>query len=163
MSTKGGNSRPDGELRATGVGRFRAASWNVGTLTGKSVEVAEELWRRGVVVGCLQETRWKGMKCRFIGEGEARYKVFWVGKKEGVGGVAIAVAEKWVEKVIEMVRVYDRLMMVVMVVGKEICKFISAYAPQVGCEKEHKEEFYDKLSETISKVKDKEFLFVGGF
>ena len=94
VSSKGGNPMPDVELRATGVDRFRAASWNVGTLTGNSVEVAEELWRRGVVVGCLQETRWKGIKCRFIGKGEARYKVFWVGKKEGVGGVAIAVAEK---------------------------------------------------------------------
>ena len=60
---------------------------------------------------------------------------------------------------IEMVRVYDRLMMVV---GKEICKFIPAYVPQVGSEKKHKEEFYDKLSETISKVKDKEFMFIGG-
>ena len=85
-----------------------------------------------------------------------------MGKKEGVGGVAIAVAEKWVEKVIEVVGVYDRLMMVVMVVGKEISKFISAYALQVGCQKEYKEEFYDKLSETISKVKDKEFIFIGG-
>ena len=137
-SSKGGNPRPDGELRATGNGRFRAASWNVGTLTGKGLEVAEESWRRGVVVGCLQETRWKGMKCRFIGEGEARYKVFWIGNKEGVEGVGIAVAEKWVDKVIEVVRVYDRLMMVVMVVGKEICKFISAYAPHAGWETEHK-------------------------
>ena len=115
--------------------------------------------RQGVVVGCLQETRWKGMNCRFIGKGEARYKVFWLGKKEGVGGVAIAVAGKWVEKVIEVVRVCDRLMMVV---RKESCKFLSVYAPQVGCEKEHKEEFYDKLSETIFKVKDKEFIFIGG-
>ena len=70
---KGGYPRLDGKLTATGRERggerFRVGSWNVGTLTGKSVEVAEELWGNGVVVECLQETRWKGAKCRFVGGG----------------------------------------------------------------------------------------------
>ena len=130
---KGGYPRPDGKLRATGWdrcgGRLRVGCWNVGTLTGKSVEVAEELWGNGVVVGCLQETRWKGAKCRFIGEREARYKLYWMGNAGGVGGVGIAVAEKWVDKVIEVVRVCDRLMMVLMVVGKVTCKLFGASPP----------------------------------
>lgn len=66
------------------------------------------------------------------------------------------------DKVIEVVRVYDRLMMVVMVVGKVICKFISAYAPQDGCQSEQKDEFYDKMSDIMLKVRENEFVYVGG-
>ena len=51
-----------------------------------------------------------------------------------MGGVGIAVAENWVDKVIKVVRVRDRLMMVTMVVGKVTCKIISAYVPQAGGE-----------------------------
>ena len=163
---KGGYPRPDGKLMATGRERggerFRVGSWNVGTLTGKSVEVAEELWGNGVVVGCLQETRWKGAKCRFIGGGDAKYKVYWMGNKGGMGGVGIAVAENWVDKVIEVVRVCDRIMMVMMAVGKVICKIISAYAPQAGGDERDKVEFFDRLSEVMLKVKDKEWVVVGG-
>ena len=124
-----GGTRPDDTLKATGNGKFRVGSWNVGSLTGKGLETAEELGSRGVVVGCLQETRWRGdgkANCRFMGEEGRRYKVYWTGNKQAVGGVGIMVAEKWVDKVVEVVRVYDRLMIGVIMVGKEICKFISA-------------------------------------
>ena len=86
-----------------------------------------------------------------------------MGGEQGRGGrCANCGTEKWVDKVIEVLRAYDKLMMVTMLVGKEICRFISAYAPLVGCERKQKEEFYDKLSETIFKVKDKELVFVAG-
>ena len=78
-----------------------------------------------------------------------------MGNKGGVGGVGIAVAEKWVDKVIEVVRVCDRLMMVVMVVGKVTCKFISAYAPQAGGEERDKLEFFHRLSGLMLGVKEK--------
>lgn len=157
-----GGTRPDDKLKATGSSKLKAASWNIGTLTGKSAEVAEELWRRGVVVGCLQETRWKDTPTGYIGVGERRYKAFLVGNEKKVGGVGIVVDERWKDYVIEVVKVYDRLIMVVMRVGRTVCKFISAYAPQAGCDKEQKEEFYDKLSDIMLRVKEKEFVYVGG-
>ncbi|ESO05268.1 hypothetical protein HELRODRAFT_171628 [Helobdella robusta] len=39
---------------------WRFGTWNVGTLTGRSLEVVEELQRRMVDVAALQEIRWKG-------------------------------------------------------------------------------------------------------
>ena len=63
---------------------------------------------------------------------------------------------------IEVVRVCDRLMMALMVVGKVTCKVISAYAPQAGVEEEDKVEFFDRLSDLMLRVKDKEWVIVGG-
>ncbi|ESO06035.1 hypothetical protein HELRODRAFT_160150 [Helobdella robusta] len=39
---------------------WRFGTWNVGTLTGRSLEKVEELQRRMVDVAALQEIRWKG-------------------------------------------------------------------------------------------------------
>ena len=36
----------------------------IGTMTGKSREVAEMLKRRRVEIGCVQETKWKGNTAR---------------------------------------------------------------------------------------------------
>ena len=43
----------------------RFGTWNMGTLTGRSGEIAEVLERR-VKVCCVQETRWKGDRARVI-------------------------------------------------------------------------------------------------
>ena len=40
----------------------RIATWNVGMMTGKSMEVAEALKRWKVDVACIQEVKWKGKK-----------------------------------------------------------------------------------------------------
>ncbi|XP_070002025.1 uncharacterized protein [Nicotiana sylvestris] len=40
-----------------GVYRLRIGSWNVGTLTGKSIELAKILQKRRFNIVCLQETR----------------------------------------------------------------------------------------------------------
>ena len=57
-------------------GTLRVSTWNVGSLTGKSGEVARELSSRKVDIACLQETRWRGQGTRKIGEG---MKLFWSG------------------------------------------------------------------------------------
>ena len=56
--------------------RVRFLTVNIGTMTGKSREVAEMLKRRRVVA-CVQETKWKGNKAREIGEGYKIYYVQW--------------------------------------------------------------------------------------
>ena len=42
--------------------RVRFLTVNIGTMTGKSREVAEMLKRRHVEIACVQETKWKGKK-----------------------------------------------------------------------------------------------------
>ena len=43
-----------------------------------------------------------------------KYKFFWTGCKEGSSGVGILVAAKWLEKVVEVKRINERLMMVIL-------------------------------------------------
>ena len=95
--------------RVVPVQSFRAATINVGTMKGRSGEIVEMLERRRVDVCCVQETRWRGASARILTGKEHSYKFFWVGNSEGVGGVGILLAEKWVDKVIEVVRVCDRI------------------------------------------------------
>ena len=51
------------------VGRLRVVSWNVGTMTGKVIEIADVLRRRKVDIACVQEVKWKVSKARNVGHG----------------------------------------------------------------------------------------------
>ncbi|EYC21324.1 hypothetical protein Y032_0019g3754 [Ancylostoma ceylanicum] len=62
----------------------RVGSLNIGTLTGKTREIADFMKRRTIRILCLQETRWKGCKAIEIGDG---IKLFYHGvgtKKNGI-------------------------------------------------------------------------------
>jgi hypothetical protein len=69
----------DGRATCNQTG-WRFGTWNVGSLCGRSLEVADELWRRRVDVCAVQETRWKSEATKFIGAKGRRYKqaVNWI-------------------------------------------------------------------------------------
>ncbi|XP_070007216.1 uncharacterized protein [Nicotiana sylvestris] len=46
--------------------RLRIGSWNIGTLTGKSIELGKILQKRKINIACVQETRWKGTRARDV-------------------------------------------------------------------------------------------------
>ena len=142
--------------------KFRVATANVGTLRGRSSEVVETLSRRKIDICCLQEVRWRGAGTRMITGKDSQYKLFLVGNKDGSSGVSILIAEKWVDKVICVNRVNDRLMLLKVLVGKRVVAIISAYAPQQGLSDEAKERFYADLIYHTSKIDEKEFILLGG-
>src|SRR5271163_4445121 len=137
--------------------RLRVGSVNVGSLTGRSGEVADMCERRCLDFCCLQETRWKGGSAKLLGKN----KIFWTGCKEGTAGVGVVVAEKWVESVIEVRRISERLMVLRVIVGKAVLNLISAYAPQVGRAMEDKEEFFVSLGRLVSDVGVGERVIIG--
>ena len=47
---------------------LRLASWNIVSLIGKYVELAEVMIRSNIKILCFQETKWIGEKARPIGE-----------------------------------------------------------------------------------------------
>jgi len=145
------------EKSAKGV-ELRIGTVNVGTLRGRSGEVVEMVGRRRLDFCCLQETRWKGEGARMLGE----YKVFWQGCADGVAGVGILVAKRWVEKVINVNRVSERLLVLRIRVGRSILNLVIVYAPQVGRTMEEKEEFMVLLGKTVSAVDAVEQLVVCG-
>lgn len=79
----------------------------------------------------------------------------------GVGGVGILLAEKWVDKVIKVARVCERIIKM-RLIGKLTVTFISAYAPQFGLTDDQKDQFYEVLLQTISTTNDKDLVIVDG-
>ena len=150
---KGGKSFGRGVVTGTATGRkaveeasLRVGSVNVGTMRSREGEVSDMLGRRKVDICCLQETRWKGESARTIGG----YKFYWKGCKVGVAGVGIMVASKWVDSVIEVRRVSERMMVVRLRVGKSIWNVVSVYAPQAGRSMEEKELFFSELGGVLA-------------
>ena len=119
----------------------RLSTWNVGSLSGRGSEVCEELRKRRVDVCCLQEVRWRGQGARFLGAKGRRYKLWWSGNSEGVGGVGVLVTEELCEKVVEVLRKSDRVMTVVMAFEEEVVRILCAYDPQSGRTSAEKERF----------------------
>ena len=98
---------------------FRVGSLNVGSMRGKASEVVETMSRRRVDLCCLQETRWK-TNLKLIAGRDSRYKYFSCGNDKSTCGVGILLAEKWWEKVFEVIRVSDRIILIRMVVGSVV-------------------------------------------
>ena len=108
--------------------RLRVVIVNVGTLRGRASDVVETVSRRNIDICCLQEVRWRGAGTRTITGKDTQYKLFWIGNQEGNGGVGVMLAEKWIQKVIHVNRVNDRLVLSKVHVGKRVV----TYAPQQG-------------------------------
>ena len=96
---------------------FKIASWNIGTMRGRSSEIVETITRRNIDLCCVQEVRWRGASARHITGKYSRYKFFWVGNNQCTSGVGVLLAEKWVDKVYDIKRVSDRIMLIKLLVG----------------------------------------------
>ena len=150
----------------TGTAKFRVASFNVGTLNKRSAEVVETLARRRVDLCSLQEIRKKGTllpgQAEWITGKDSRMRLYWCGNQKASGGVGIMLAEKWVEKVFEVQRITDRILMLKLIIGKQIFTFVALYAPQAGRPAAEKDSFYYQLQSAIMGISDsEEVIFLG--
>lgn len=109
-----------------------------------SCEVVETLTRRIVDV-LFAGGKMKEASARMITCEDNEYKFFLAGNKDGIGGVGMMIAEKWLEKVIRVKRVSDRIMAVNLLIGKNIVALISTYEPQSVLDNNIKDKFYDSL------------------
>ena len=141
---------------------FRVGTLNVNTLKGRVCEVVETLSRRKVDLCCVQETRYRGGHCRIITGKDSRYKLFWSGNNKGTAGVGVFVAEKWIEKVFEVKRVSDQIILVKIIVGQRVLCLLSVYAPQCGLSDSVKDLFYDQLRAVTAMIPASEFLIPCG-
>ena len=141
---------------------FRVGTLNVNTLKGRVCEVVETLSRRKVDLCCVQETRYRGGHCRIITGKDSRYKLFWSGNSKGTAGVGVFVAEKWIEKVFEVKRVSDQIILVKIIVCQRVLCLRSVYAPQCGLSDSVKDLFYDQLRALTAMIPSSEFLIPCG-
>ena len=140
---------------------LRFATWNIGSLVGRGTEIAMELVKRKVSLCCIQEARWKGNGAKFIGAKGNRYKFLWSGG-DGTHGVGILIAENLCDNMIEVRRIDERIISVVLLYGKQLIRIISVYALQSGRNEEEKDLFYENLVMETELVGAKEFLIVAG-
>ncbi|XP_051775304.1 uncharacterized protein LOC127525948 [Erpetoichthys calabaricus] len=118
-------------------------------MTGKGRELADMMERRKVDILCVQETKWKGSKARWIGGG---FKLFYHGVDGRRNGVGIILKEQYVKSVLEVKRVSGRVMIMKLKIGGVMMNVVSAYAPQVGCAMGEKEDFWSELDEVMNSV-----------
>ncbi|XP_067123690.1 uncharacterized protein [Centruroides vittatus] len=119
---------------------LRVGTLNVGSMTGRGMEVVDMMRRRRIDVLCVQETRWRGDKAKELGDG---CKLFYSSaNRNGRNGVGIVVAGKWRSEVLEVYRRGDRMMRMKLSFGDDLLVVFSVYAPQVGCATEEKECFW---------------------
>ena len=85
-----------------------------------------------------------------------------MGCDDGSAGVGILVEQRWIEKVLEVKRISERIIALRVMVGKRALNLICVYAPQVGREFEEKEEFYITMGKVIAAVDACEHLVVCG-
>ena len=98
---------------------------------------------------------------RILGAISRRYKLFWQGCNKGTAGVFIA--ERWIDSVVYVVRVNERIMYVNMVIGKQIINNVSIYAPQVGLSAEKKDDFWDSLIIVFSEISKQDSILIGSY
>ena len=140
--------------------RIRFGTWNIGTLTGKSMEIVDVMIRRKINVMCLQETKWIGDKARELDT--SGFKLWYAGKSKTKNGVGIIVDKDLRDKVIDIKRIGDRIIALKLVVDREIFNVISAYAPQVGLEEQYKIKFWEDLEDLIQGISLGEKILLGG-
>ena len=115
----------------------------------RSAEVTETIGRRNVDVVAIQEVQYKNEGVRKLREGDFEYKLYWKGEETGCGGVGLMVKHDLVESVMEVRRVFPRIISVDIVVNKKVVTVISVYAPQSGRSEEEKEKFHEDLTAEV--------------
>nr|XP_009773398.1 PREDICTED: uncharacterized protein LOC104223631 [Nicotiana sylvestris]XP_016489827.1 PREDICTED: uncharacterized protein LOC107809684 [Nicotiana tabacum] len=120
-----------------GSSRLRVGSWNIGSLTGKSIELGNILHKREINIACAQETRWKGTRARDVNG----FKLWYSGGGTYKNWIGILVDMDLKKMVVDARRVNDRVMSIKLVVDGVTFNVISAYTPQVGLGEEVKRHF----------------------
>ncbi|EYB98255.1 hypothetical protein Y032_0133g1803 [Ancylostoma ceylanicum] len=137
----------------------RIAFLNVGTLTGRSRELAAALEDRRIDLRAVQETRWSGNKSKDIGHD---FKVVYNGSTKTRNGVGIVVSQRCRDSIAEVQRFDDRLMKVVVTTAEQRLHFFSAYAPQTGCCEQVKDDFWMLLDEKTAEELMEDTIVVAG-
>ncbi|XP_060179585.1 uncharacterized protein LOC132609551 [Lycium barbarum] len=136
MSSGGGGVGDRKRVKSgKGAARLRIRSWNIGTLTGKSIELAKILEKRKINIACVQESRWVGDRARDV-DG---FKLWFSGGPKGKNGVGILVDRELRDLVVGVRR-----------------------APQAGQDEEIKRRFWEDLDEVVRGFPHSEKLFLGG-
>jgi hypothetical protein len=72
------------------------------------------------------------------------------------------VQSKWIDKVVKVSRVNERIMLVKLLIGDDLVNVLSLYAPQVGKTEEEKDCFWDEVCDVLNQIPVSEKIIVAG-
>jgi exonuclease III len=107
--------------------RLRVGTWNVWSLTGKLREIVDTMIRRRVNILCVQETKWKGQKAKEVED--TSFKLWYTSITANKNGVSIVLDKSLKDRVVDIKRQGDMIILVKLLVGDLVFNVISAYAP----------------------------------
>ena len=93
----------------------------------------------------VQETKWTGSGARVMGKGMSGYKFFWQGCKDGNAGVGLLISDRWIDRIVDVKRVNERIMCLKVLISDKLVTCICVYAPQTGRSAEKKDSFRDQM------------------
>ena len=87
------------------------------------------------------------MDSKFVGSSGKRFKLWWSGNEDKIGSVGILVREDLCMNFVEINRISDRVIVVVIIFGcKKVVRIVCAYAPQCGRSMSEKKKFYEEMA-----------------
>lgn len=140
----------------------RLGTWNVRTMyeTSKLAQVTSEMERYRLDILGISECRWTGSGRRSTSNGSV---VLYSGHEDKhIHGVALIVSKEKAKTLVEWEPVSDRMIRARFM--SKYCKLtiIQCYAPTNEAEIEDKDDWYEELQQTISKVPQHDMLLVMG-
>src|SRR6476469_8633140 len=128
---------------------IRVGTWNVRTMNamGKLENVKEEMWRNRLSIMGVSEARWRDGG-DFVSDG---YRVMYVGGPTCQREVAVIAEANVAERVTQIDRFGDRIMVVKVKVDPVDMVIVQAYLPTTDYEDEEVEKLYDQLEEILGK------------
>ena len=102
--------------------------------------------RREVSIGCIQGVRWRCIGSKFQSSLSRRFNLWWSGNEDKIGGVEILVREDLCMNFVEIYRIANKIMVVVIIFVKNAVRIVCAYAPQCGRSMSEKEKFYGEMA-----------------
>lgn len=119
----GWGKRGTGGKGGKGYVRLRIGSWNISTLTWKSIKLAKIFQKRKINIVCVQQTRLVGSRAR----DEDGFQLWYSGYERGKNMVGILIIRDLRVLVVKVRRVKDKLMAIKLVVGGYTLNVSSTY------------------------------------
>ena len=86
------------------------------------------------------------MSSKSLGSLGMRFKLWWSGNEDKIGCVGILVRENLCMNVVEINRISDRVMVVVIIFCKKVLRIVCVYAPQCGRSMSEKGKFCEEMA-----------------
>jgi hypothetical protein len=116
---------------------------------------------RRVNILYVQKMKWKGQNVKDVED--ISFKLWYTCTIANKNGVGIVLDKSLKDRVVDIKRQGDMIILVKLLVGDLVFNIISAYAPQIGLNESIKRQFCEQLDTLVSSVPIYEKLFIGGY